>query len=97
MGDQIHKTDNGPLPPLSFPYAWSRRSPSSKAVIAGALKRPRFEDLVRLTVHFGPECLRTTLDELATAGVLRDRAVQEIDRMLRNIQAGVERYRARRH
>lgn len=82
---------------LSFPYAWSNRYAPAEAVISDALRRPDFEDLVKLMAHFGPEKMHEMKGFLIEQGELGGAALANVERMLSNIEIGIRSANARRH
>lgn len=78
----------------AFPYIWSNPDAPRAALLANALLRPDFDDLVHLTLHYGADALGQALADLVAAGYVRGSARTELERVLRNIRIGVERARA---
>lgn len=81
---------------LDFTYAWSNRSPSDKAIIAGALMRPYIPDLTRLALHHGMPALREVAAELESSGQVRGISREIIHRLLNNVEIGIRRAQERR-
>lgn len=81
---------------LTFPYTWSNPNASNEVLLANALVRPRFSDLVTLMQRFGEQSLNTTLDNLVKNGELPVSSAKEVRGMLSNIAKGFHEYQ-RRH
>ncbi|TDY02700.1 hypothetical protein [Thiohalophilus thiocyanatoxydans] len=78
---------------LAFPYTWSNPNASEQALLANALLRPRFADLVTLTNRFGEEALLATLERLGANGEIPKPVTDELRGMLANISKGIHEHR----
>lgn len=77
---------------LTFPYTWSNPNASEQALLANALLRPRFADLVTLTSRFGEEAVLATLDQLGANGEIPKPVADELRGMLANISKGIHEH-----
>lgn len=77
---------------LAFPYTWSNSNASEQALLANALLRPRFTDLVTLMHRFGEDALFATLVRLEADGEISKPAILELRGMLDNIAKGRHEY-----
>lgn len=82
---------------LAFPYTWSNPDADSQVLLANALLRPRFTDLVTLMREYGEDSLLSTLEELKTEGDIPVAVASEVRGMLNNIAKGFHEYRSRAH
>ncbi|MGM0594995.1 MAG: hypothetical protein ACQETD_10705 [Pseudomonadota bacterium] len=81
---------------LAFPYTWSNAHASEQALLANALIRPRFSDLVLLMQHYGEHTLFATMELLESSGELPKPAADELRSMLNNIARGLHEFQ-RKH
>jgi len=78
---------------LTFPYTWSNPDAGEQALLANALLRPRFKDLVSLMNRFGENAMLATLEHLDANGEIPKPVALELRGMLANISKGIHDYR----
>ena len=78
---------------LAFPYTWSNPDAGIQLLLANALLRPRFTDLVTLMRQYGENSLLSTLGKLVADGDIPAPVAREVRGMLNNIAQGFHEYR----
>ncbi|MDB5971951.1 MAG: hypothetical protein JWQ90_4401 [Hydrocarboniphaga sp.] len=56
------------LAKLRFNYLWSNPQADNDVLVAAALERPLFPDLLTLSLELGPDALRRVWDEIEAEG-----------------------------
>lgn len=83
----------GGVPELSFNRIWSAAPEAlpETTLIASVLARPSFDDVLRLTLHYGLPKVRKVFQAMAAAGDLQGWSLKESARTLANVEIGLAR------
>jgi hypothetical protein len=82
---------------LSFNYLWSNPEADNDTLVAAALSRPAFRDLLAIAMEVGPEALETAWERLEKAEAWPGKGAREISRRYVNIILEANRELFREH